>query len=114
MPMRQWQHALVKSWDPQKDFSFGMQHAERLTRLLCASAIAEVLVGQAESCRGTSDEVERMKLAERWLSWVVWIGFALWVTNLLPLVMQQMVGEGVVMVLVGLTAGFVYRGEAAA
>lgn len=31
-----------------------------------------------------------VRLAERWLSWVVWVGFALWVTNLLPLVMQQM------------------------
>lgn len=31
-----------------------------------------------------------MRIAERWLSWAVWIGFALWVTNLLPLVLQDM------------------------
>ncbi len=31
-----------------------------------------------------------MRLAERWLSWLVWLGFALWVTNLLPLVLQAL------------------------
>jgi alkylation response protein AidB-like acyl-CoA dehydrogenase len=68
IPLRKWRHALVHSWDPQKDFSFGMLHAERLTKLLVASAIGEVLVSQAESCKGTPDEAERLQLAERWMA----------------------------------------------
>ena len=67
IPLRKWRHALVHSWDPQKDFSFGMLHAERLTKLLCASAIGEVLASQAEDCKGTPDEADRVRLAERWM-----------------------------------------------
>ena len=68
VPMREWRHALVNSWDPQKDFSFGMLHAERLTQLLVAATAGEVLVKQAEAVAGTPDEEARTALAERWLS----------------------------------------------
>lgn len=68
VPLMKWRHALINSWDPAKDFSFGMLHAERLTRLLIASSFGEVLVAQAHAAEGTPDEADRADLAERWLA----------------------------------------------
>jgi hypothetical protein len=52
---------VLKSWDPKRDFSYAMLHAERLTRLLADEAIAERLVEQAKA------HPDRRDLAERWL-----------------------------------------------
>lgn len=45
-PIRQWS-AFFKEWDPKKDFSLAMLHAERLTRLLADVAVCETLLDQA-------------------------------------------------------------------
>ena len=39
----------LKDWDPKRDFSPAMLHAERLTMLLADKAICEVLLEQARS-----------------------------------------------------------------
>ncbi len=51
----------LKSWDAKRDFSFGMLHAEHLTRILADVAIAEILVKQAHRFP------ERRDLAESWM-----------------------------------------------
>ncbi len=66
-PMTQWRKAFMKDWDPQRDFAYGMLHAERLTKLLCYSAIAKTLVRQAQQAKGTADEADRMDLAARFI-----------------------------------------------
>jgi alkylation response protein AidB-like acyl-CoA dehydrogenase len=56
-----WSRQLFSSWDPKRDFSFALLHAERLTRLLCDQAVAEVLMNQARR------DPERRPLLERYL-----------------------------------------------
>jgi alkylation response protein AidB-like acyl-CoA dehydrogenase len=46
MPLSGWAGAF-RQWDPKKDFSLAMLHAERLTRLLADAAIAEILLNQS-------------------------------------------------------------------
>jgi 3-(methylthio)propanoyl-CoA dehydrogenase len=53
--------ALFTRWDPKRDFSFALLHAERLTRLLCDQAIAEALFEQARR------HSERRPILERYL-----------------------------------------------
>jgi alkylation response protein AidB-like acyl-CoA dehydrogenase len=55
-----WQ-GLMKDWDPKRDFSFALLHAERLTRLLADEASAEILLAQAQR------HPERRVLLERFL-----------------------------------------------
>ena len=66
-PLAEWKSAFMKDWDPQKDFSFGLLHAERLTKLLTWSTIAEALVRQAHEAKGTADAEERAALALRFI-----------------------------------------------
>lgn len=66
-PLAEWKSAFMKDWDPQKDFSFGLLHAERLTKLLSWSAVAETLVRQATEVKGTADYEERASLALRFI-----------------------------------------------
>ncbi len=66
-PLAEWKSAFMKDWNPQKDFSFGLLHAERLTKLLTWSAVAEVLVRQASETKGTADYEERASLALRFI-----------------------------------------------
>ena len=66
-PLGQWRAALTKDWDPAVDFSFGLLHAERLTKLLTWSHTAEVLVAQARSVAGTADAEERADIAQRFI-----------------------------------------------
>lgn len=66
-PLAEWRSSLTKEWDPAVDFSFGMLHAERLTKLLTWSVTAEVLVAQAKSCAGTADADERAEIALRFI-----------------------------------------------
>ena len=65
-PVASWKNALSKL-DPNHDFSFGMLHAERLTKLLVWSGTAEILVEQAKKVAGTADADERRELALRWV-----------------------------------------------
>ncbi len=51
----------VRHWDPKRDFSPGLLHAEHLTRMLADVEIAGVLLGQARRFP------ERRVWAERWL-----------------------------------------------
>lgn len=52
----------MRKWDDRADFSFGMLHAERLTKVLADVAIAEVLLKQAAKTPA------RMKYAERYIN----------------------------------------------
>jgi alkylation response protein AidB-like acyl-CoA dehydrogenase len=61
LPLSDWRNALKKGWDPKRDFSLAMLHAERLTRLCADEAIAEILVAQAKK------HPARRELAERFL-----------------------------------------------
>ncbi|MDP2345932.1 MAG: acyl-CoA dehydrogenase family protein [Deltaproteobacteria bacterium] len=66
-PITQWRASLTKEWDPAVDFSFGLLHAERLTKLLTWSHTAEVLAQQARSVAGTADADERAEIAQRFI-----------------------------------------------
>jgi len=61
LPFGEWPGAITKNWDPKRDFSLAMLHAERLTRLLAEEAIAELLWAQAERFE------ERRAVLERYL-----------------------------------------------
>jgi hypothetical protein len=60
-PIAEWPKALLKNWDPKRDFAYAMLHAERLTRILADVQIAEILLSQAQK------HEERRELCERWL-----------------------------------------------
>jgi hypothetical protein len=47
-PIGEWPRRLLKSWNPKRDFSYAMLHAERLIRVLIDEAIAELLLAQAQ------------------------------------------------------------------
>ena len=47
-PLADWPAGLFKSWDPKRDFSYAMLHAERLTRILVDEAVCELLLAQAK------------------------------------------------------------------
>jgi hypothetical protein len=55
----------MRHWDMKADFSQGLLHAERLTRMLSDVAIGKVLAKQAERFP------ERRKLAERFIKKMV-------------------------------------------
>ncbi len=46
-PLPSWREQLFSQWNPKRDFSFALLHAERLTRILADEAIADALLGQA-------------------------------------------------------------------
>jgi alkylation response protein AidB-like acyl-CoA dehydrogenase len=54
-------HAILKDWNPRRDFSYAMLHAERLTRILADELIVEVLLAQAQK------HPERKVVLERYL-----------------------------------------------
>jgi hypothetical protein len=60
-PIGEWPQAFLKNWDPKRDFSYAMLHAEHLTKLMADVAIAEVLLEQA------GKHPERIEVLERWL-----------------------------------------------
>ena len=60
-PLSQWSRAFFKDWNPKRDFSWAMLHAERLTRILTDVQVAEILLEQARRDRS------RRELCERWL-----------------------------------------------
>src|SRR5579872_96238 len=61
VPVAKWREVLTEQWDPKKDFALAMLHAERLTRILCDEAVAELLL---EQCK---EHPQRRELLERWL-----------------------------------------------
>jgi 3-(methylthio)propanoyl-CoA dehydrogenase len=62
-----WRRLLSKEWDPTIDFSFGLLHAERLTKLLTWSAAAQVLVAQAKAVANGPDGTSRHDIAMRFV-----------------------------------------------
>jgi 3-(methylthio)propanoyl-CoA dehydrogenase len=46
-PLASWPAAMLKQWNPRRDFTFALLHAERLTRLLADEEIAVILASQA-------------------------------------------------------------------
>jgi len=60
-PVTQWADKFLKDWDPKRDFSYAMLHAEKLTILLADEVIAETLLAQA------TEHPERREVLERWL-----------------------------------------------
>jgi hypothetical protein len=61
VPVAKWSDVL-KDWDPKRDFSLAMLHAERLTRILIDEAVAELLLEQAKA------HPKRREVLERWLA----------------------------------------------
>jgi len=47
LPLGSWARTFMGAWDPRRDFTYALLHAERLTRLLADAEIAEVLLEQA-------------------------------------------------------------------
>jgi 3-(methylthio)propanoyl-CoA dehydrogenase len=47
-PLPSWREELFSQWNPKRDFSFALLHAERLTRILADVAIAEALLAQVK------------------------------------------------------------------
>jgi len=64
MPAHEWPRYLaqdfMRDWDMKVDFSLGLLHAERLTKMLCDVEIATILAKQAAA------HPERRKIAERY------------------------------------------------
>ena len=60
-PITQWANRFLKDWDPKRDFSYAMLHAERLTQLLIHELVAELLLEQAQR------HPERREVLERYL-----------------------------------------------
>lgn len=61
-PLSQWLEPFKTEWDPKRDFGFAMLHAERLTRILCDEAIAQILLEEAQ------EFPERAPLLDAWLN----------------------------------------------
>ncbi len=60
-PVSEWRARFTKNWNPKKDFAFAMLHAERLTKILCDEAVADILFAQAKA------HPERRAILERHL-----------------------------------------------
>ena len=60
-PLKDWPQKFLKNWDPKRDFSLALLHAERLTRILTDQATAEILLEQVQKFP------ERRELLERFL-----------------------------------------------
>jgi hypothetical protein len=61
VPLSEWVATITKAWDPKRDFSLAMLHAERLTRLLADEAIAEILLAQSKA------HPQRRDVLARWV-----------------------------------------------
>jgi alkylation response protein AidB-like acyl-CoA dehydrogenase len=62
-----WKQALLGSWDPKKDFSFGMLHAERFTIITSRLYMAQALVKQALKIKDLKLKKERLELSRRFM-----------------------------------------------
>jgi hypothetical protein len=61
LPVASWRSAMIRDWDPKRDFALAMLHAERLTKILADEAVAELLLEQAKR------HPHRREVLERWL-----------------------------------------------
>lgn len=61
LPLKEWRRNLTTGWDPKRDFSWAMLHAERLIRMESFTTIAELLLQQAQ------EHPSRQKWADRWV-----------------------------------------------
>lgn len=66
-PLTDWKQAFLSSWDPKKDFSFGLLHAERFTIITSRLWMARVLVKQALKIKDEKLRKERLELAVRFM-----------------------------------------------
>lgn len=66
-PLTDWKRAFLSSWDPKKDFSFGLLHAERFTYITSRVWIARVLVKQACAIKDPNVRTQRLDLAARFM-----------------------------------------------
>jgi hypothetical protein len=57
-PLSSWRSTLTSGWDPKRDFSWAMLHAERRTRILAVTAVAETLLEQTRSFPHRGDRRE--------------------------------------------------------
>ena len=57
--MTEWPSEFLQNWDPKRDFSYAMLHAERLIRILVDEAISEILLEQAKEYPERRDVLER-------------------------------------------------------
>ena len=60
-PITEWPKSFLKNWDPKRDFSLAMLHAERLIQILSDEAVCEILLEQAQA------HEERREVLERYL-----------------------------------------------
>jgi alkylation response protein AidB-like acyl-CoA dehydrogenase len=60
-PIHTWSDSFRNNWDPKKDFSYALLHAERLTRIMADVAICEILLQQSLT------HPERAAVLERYL-----------------------------------------------
>jgi len=66
-PLTEWKEAFVSTWDPKKDFSFGLLHAERFCIIASKLWMARVLVKQALKISDEDLKAERLHLAARFM-----------------------------------------------
>jgi hypothetical protein len=58
-PVAEWRDELFKNWNPKRDFAYAMLHADKLIRILCDEAIAELLLKQARKDPSRRSLLER-------------------------------------------------------
>lgn len=61
VPITKWTEQLFNDWDPKKDFSFALLHAENLTQIWVQIEVAKLFAHQA------SQHEERTKWLDQWL-----------------------------------------------
>jgi alkylation response protein AidB-like acyl-CoA dehydrogenase len=67
-PLLHFKPAFLASWNPKKDFSFGLLHAERFTKIAAMRAASKELVRQADAKKGESEYAFRRQVAERYMN----------------------------------------------
>jgi 3-(methylthio)propanoyl-CoA dehydrogenase len=66
-PLTEWKSAFLQTWDPKKDFSFGMLHAERFCQITARLWMARTLVKQALRIKDEQIKSERLHLCMRFM-----------------------------------------------
>jgi hypothetical protein len=59
VPISKWSGELLRRWDPKRDFSYALLHAERLTRILADEAVGELFFAQAVACPDRRELLDR-------------------------------------------------------
>jgi len=66
-PLAQWKEAFLRSWDPKKDFSFALLHAERFCKIASDLWMAKALISQTEKIKEQDLKERRLALAMRFM-----------------------------------------------